>query len=45
MARTPEQIVKEILGEQIVRIATLMAQIETLSEEVNKPKEPSNGSK
>ena len=34
MARTPEQIVKQILGEQLVQIAALMAENEALREKI-----------
>jgi len=40
MARTGEQILKQILGEKDFQIAMLMAQIEELKEQLPKPVEP-----
>lgn len=37
MARTPDDIIKTIIGEQVIQIAVLTARVEALMEQLPKP--------
>ena len=48
MARTPDDIVKTIIGEQVIQIAVLTAKLESLEEQLkltsdNRTKDPVKG--